>query len=99
MTLLEIYRIALAEGLTAQQAAKRFGVKYQSVAKVKTKHKLPSLKNEWDSAVEEQLEKMNDSQLLSYFNALMLPKNVRCFREIRVCKQILEKRKLVPTKT
>ena len=92
MTLLEIYRIALAENLSARQAAERFGVNHQSLAKVKTKHDMPTLRNEWDAKVEESLLKMTDEQLLSYYNILCIPKNTRRYsREFRVCKELLEK--------
>lgn len=93
MTLLEIYRIALAEGLTAKQAAERFGVKASSVSKMKTKHKMPSLKTDFDIKAEAFLSKMSDTQLHSYLKALMLPKNSRCFREIKMCKALIESRK------
>ena len=93
MTLLEIYRIALAEGLTAKQAGERFGVKASSVSKMKTKHKMPSLKTELDLKAEAILDNMSDAQLESYLKVLMLPKNKRCFREIRMCKAKIESRK------
>lgn len=96
MTLLEIYRIAIAENLSARQAAERFGVNHQSLAKVKTRHDLPTLRNEWDARVEESLLRMNKSQLESYFNILCLKKNMnRHSREHRVCKELMEKHKNV----
>lgn len=92
MTLLEVYRIALADGLTAKQAAERFGVKASSVSKMKTKHKLPSLKTDFDIKAEAFLAQMSDHQLQSYLKALMLPKNKRCFREIKMCKALIKSR-------
>ena len=93
MTLLEIYRIALADGLTAKQAAERFGVKASSVSKMKTRHRLPSLKSVFASNAEASLSQMSDSQLQSYLKALMLPKNSdRSFREIKMCKALIESR-------
>jgi transcriptional regulator with XRE-family HTH domain len=93
MTLFEIYRIALAEGLTAKQAAERFGVKASSVSKMKTRHKMPSLKTEFDIKSEAFLNQMPDTQLQSYMKALVLPKNSkRCLREIKMCESIIESR-------
>lgn len=92
MTLREIYRIALAENLSARQAAERFGVNQQSLAKIKTRHDMPTLRDEWDARVEESLLKMTYEQLLSYYNILCIPKNTRRYsREFKVCKELLEK--------
>jgi hypothetical protein len=92
MTLLEIYRIALANGMTAKQAAERFEVKASSVSKMKTRYKMPSLKTDFDIKSEAFLSQMSDVQLQSYMKALMLPKNNKCFREIKMCKALIESR-------
>ncbi|NBU23779.1 MAG: hypothetical protein EBS38_07735 [Actinobacteria bacterium] len=98
MNLQEIYRIALLEGLTAKQAGARFGVPHSSIAKCKHRYGLPSLKNEWDYAVEQQFEKLSDTQLLSYARTLQQtsnnPKWNQSEREVRILNLILEKRKL-----
>jgi len=99
MTSLDAYRIALVEGLTAKQAGARFNLNYTSIAKCKTRYGLPTLKNQWDLAVEEQFNKLTDMQLKSYADTLNRtkhnPKYTQTEREIRVCKLILEKRKLL----
>jgi hypothetical protein len=92
--LLPIYRMALAENLTAKQAGAKYNCRHDSLAKCKTRYGLPTLRNEWDAGVEEQMEKMNDTQLLSYHKALGLPKNVRSVREHRICSLILKRRNL-----
>ena len=96
MTLLEAYRIALIEGLTAKQAGVRFNMNHQSIAKCKTRYNLPTLKNEWDAGYEEQLGKLNDQQLIRYYEVLNLPKNAKSVRELSVCRQLLQKRRLCP---
>ena len=98
MTLQEIYRHALLEGLTAKQAGAKYGVSYTSLAKCKNRYGLATLKNEWDAAVEEQFNKLSDAQLLSYGETLKRtedkPKWNQSEREVRVFRLILEKRKL-----
>ena len=98
MNLQEMYRIALLEGLTAKQAGAKFGVPHSSLAKCKHRYGMPSLKNEWDLAVEQQFDKMTDMQLLSYARTIQVtsskPKHTQSEREVRVLKLILEKRKL-----
>jgi hypothetical protein len=94
MNLLHIYRLALVEGLTAKQAGSKYNVNHCSLAKCKTRYNLPTLKNEWDAGYEDQLGKLNDTQLVSYYKALCIPKNSKSVRELNVCKLLLEKRKL-----
>ena len=98
MNLLHAYRLALIEGLTAKQAGAKFNLNYQSVAKCKTRYKLPPLRNEWDATYEDKLGKLSDDQLLSYADTLKrtenTPKRNQSEREVRVLKQLMEKRKL-----
>jgi len=94
MTLLHAYRLALIEGLTAKQAGARFNLNHASIAKCKTRYGLPTLRNEWDAGVEEQMNKMNNTQLLSYYKALELPKNAKSIREQRICNILMQKRNL-----
>lgn len=94
MNLLHIYRLAVAEGLTAKQAGIKYNVNHQSLAKCKTRYNLPSLRYEWDAFYEEQLGKLNDMQLLSYYKALCNPKHGQSVREFNVCKSLVKKRKL-----
>lgn len=94
MKSLDAYRIALVEGLTAKQAGARFNLNHTSIAKCKTRYGLPTLKNEWEAGYEEQLGKLNDLQLMKYYNLLLVPKNNRSAREFSVCKMLLQKRKI-----
>lgn len=98
MRLLEIYRIAIAERLTAKQAGAKFNVSYTSLAKCKNRYGLPTLRNQWDFALEEQFNKLTDVQLKAYADTLNRtkhnPKYTKTEREIRVCKMMMEKRKL-----
>jgi transposase len=71
----DIARIAYTEGMTAHEAAEKFGVNVLSVRKVVCKHKMPRLLTAQDKHIMRQLKNMNDTQLLSYSNALSLPKN------------------------
>ena len=75
LTLRDIARIAFSEGLTSNEAADKFGVNVLSIRKAVCKHKLPRLLTEQDKHIMRQLACMNDTQLLSYWNALRLPKN------------------------
>ena len=95
MNLLPIYLKALDENLTAKQAGAKFGVRHDSLAKCKNRYGLQSLRNEWDCSLETQLDKMNDTQIISYWNALGLSKNSKCFREKKICKLIINRRKIV----
>jgi hypothetical protein len=82
MTLAEIYRLAVAEGLTAKQAGKKYGVKPSSLQKIKHRNGFPSLASEWESKYKERFGSMTDQQLNAYYDALCLPKNYsKCQRE------------------
>jgi len=94
-SLLSIYRLAVAENLTAKQAGAKYECRHDSLAKCKSRYGLPTLRNEWDAGVEEQMDKMNDTQLLSYRKALNLNKNRRSEREHRICDMLIKKRKIV----
>ena len=98
MTLLEAYRLALIEGLTAKQAGVKFNLNHRSIAKCKSRYNLPTLKNEWDFAAEKQISNLSDSQLLSYARTVQRtsdnPKWSRHKREVKILNLILEKRKL-----
>lgn len=74
-SLLEVYRLAVIESLTARDAGIKYGVCRRSLAKMKTKHNLPSLRSEITKKVDNQLSRLNDTQLKSYAEALSLPKN------------------------
>ena len=88
MTLAQIYRIAVADGLTARQAGKKYGVKHTSLQKIKHRNGFPPLASEWESRHQDRFSSMTDTQLNSYYNALCLPKNYdRSIRERKACKK------------
>lgn len=84
MTLLEIYRLAVVEGLTASEAGQKYSCSKQSLSKIGCRYKMPRLKTELEKRIQRQLESMNDTQILSYYNALNLPKNTRTSQQEKV---------------
>lgn len=99
MTSLDAYRIALIEGLTAKQAGTRFNLNHESISKCKTRYGLPSLKSELIAGYEEQLDKLNDQQLLKYYELLLVPKNNKSATELKICEQLLQKRRQATAQT
>lgn len=78
MTLREIARIAAADGLTAQEAAKKYGINMYSLRKIICRYDLPQLITEQERKFETQFKNMTDQQLLTYKSVLDLPKNTGC---------------------
>lgn len=74
-SLIEVYRLAIIENLTAREAGAKYGVSGRSLAKVKTRYDLPSLRSELALKYEGRLNHLNNTQLISYAKALALPKN------------------------
>jgi hypothetical protein len=70
MRIQDIYRLALARGLTAKQAGAEYKVNHQSLAKCKGRYDLPSLISEYEKADRESLARMSDSELASYIKVL-----------------------------
>lgn len=66
MKLVEVYRLALIEGLTANEAGEKYGVKPQSLLKKGSLYKLPSLKREGHKKLEAWLKTLSDEQLREY---------------------------------
>jgi hypothetical protein len=88
MTLAEIYRLAVAEGLTARQAGKKYGVKHTSLQKIKHRNGFPPFVSEWEAKHQSKFANLTDTQLKSYYEALCLPKNFsRSVREREACKK------------
>lgn len=75
LTLREIYRYALSDGLTSVEAGQKYNCNPKSLLKIGCKYKLPKLKTEYYKTTKEQISRMNDVQLLSYSKALELNKN------------------------
>lgn len=96
MTLREIARIAIADGMTATEAGLKYGVPAESIRKTVCRHKMPNLVTEYERTVVEQVSRMNDTQLRSYAQALLLPKNKKVSKtERNVVDEELKKRKLI----
>lgn len=86
MNLSEAYRLAVAEGLTAKQAGKKYGVKHTSLQKIKHRYGFPSLASEWESKYQDRFSNLNNTQLKSYYEALCLPKNYsKTIKEREAC--------------
>jgi hypothetical protein len=75
MTLREIARVSAAEGLTAQEASKKYGINMYSLRKTICRHRMPQLITERERGIETQFKNMTDAQILNYKSILELPKN------------------------
>lgn len=75
MKLIEAYRLAIIENLTAREAGSKYGVSGRSLAKIKGRYNLPSLRSELSLKYEGRLNYLSNTQLKSYWEALQLPKN------------------------
>jgi hypothetical protein len=75
MTLREIARVSAAEGLTAQEASKKYGINMYSLRKIICRHRMPQLITERERDIETQFKNMTDAQILNYKSILELPKN------------------------
>lgn len=78
MTLREIARIAAADGLTAQEASKKYGINMYSLRKIICRYDMPQLITEQERRLENQFKNMSDQQLQTYKEVLDLPKNRGC---------------------
>jgi len=95
MTRREVARVALAEGLTAKEAGLKYGFSAESIRKVVCRFKLPNLITEYERMIITQVSRLNDTQLKSYNEALLLPKNKNASKtEKNVVAEELKKRKL-----
>lgn len=70
MRIQDVYRLALARGLTAKQAGAEYRVNHQSLAKCKGRYNLPSLISEYEKADRESFARMSDKDLISYIRIL-----------------------------
>jgi hypothetical protein len=94
MTIREIYRLAVCEGLTAVEAGQKYGCKSISLHKIGSKYKLPKLKTEFRKKIDEQIKGMNDVQLEAYWNAIQLPKNAKTgYQEREAVQEEIARRK------
>lgn len=74
-SLQEIARLAFIEGLTAQEAGKKWGVNYISLRKVICRYNLPTLVTSYERRIRSFFSNMTDLQLRQYDELLRLPKN------------------------
>lgn len=70
MTLKEVYRLALARGMTAKQAGAEFKVKHDSLQKIKARHGFPCLISEYEFAERDAFKRMSDREILSYVKSI-----------------------------
>lgn len=63
-SLKHIYLLALAQGLTAKEAAYKYNVNYRSLMTRGSEHKLPPLMSHWSWDDQRALEKMSTNELL-----------------------------------
>jgi len=70
MRIQDVYRLALARGLTAKEAGAEYKVNHQSLAKCKGRYSLPSLISECEKANREVMARMSDKELDSYIKVL-----------------------------
>jgi hypothetical protein len=70
MRIQDVYRLALARGLTAKQAGAEYRVNHQSLAKCKGRYNLPSLISEYEKSDRESFARMSDKDLISYIRIL-----------------------------
>ena len=75
MKLIEAYRLAIIENLTAREAASNYVVSCLSLANINGRYNLPSLRSELSLKYEGRLNYLSNTQLKSYWEALQLPKN------------------------
>lgn len=81
--------------MTANEAGLKYGVSAESIRKTVCRHKLPCLITEYERTVRQQVARLNDTQLKSYHDALLLPKNKNASKtEKIVVAEELQKRKL-----
>lgn len=75
LTLRQIARVAAAEGMTAREAATKYGINMYSLRKVICRHDMPNLVSDEERDYIRQFSNMNDQQMLNYKAVLELPKN------------------------
>ena len=92
MTLKEVYRLALARGMTAKQAGAEFKVKHDSLQKVKARHGFPSLISEYESAERAAFKRMSDKEILSYLKSIAGSKMYK--KELNYAQSEIESRRL-----
>jgi len=92
MRIQDIYRLALARGLTAKQAGAEYNVNHQSLAKCKGRYDLPSLVTEYERADRESIARMSDRELASYIEVLK-QKDYSDSKEYRYATEELSNRK------
>ena len=70
MTLKEIYRLALAEGISAKEAGWKYKVNSVSLSNKGAYHKLPPLKSDYFKKDCREIEKLDIGKLMKYRQCL-----------------------------
>lgn len=70
LTLKHIYRLALANNLTAKQAGAKYNVRWDSLHKVGAKHKLPKLISEYKLQQINSISALSTEELKNYIKTL-----------------------------
>lgn len=92
MRLQDVYRMALARGLTAKQAGEQFGVNPASLAKIKNRYGFGSLVSEYERQAKDGISKMRDEEIKSYMSCMEIEGKTTC-NDYRFCVDELNKRK------
>lgn len=92
MTLTEIYRKAIVEGLTSAEASEKYGCLRISLLNVSTRCGLPKLKTEMYKKREVEMKALNDKELRTYYDALLLSCSDKCKVELEVALKEIERR-------
>lgn len=91
MRLQDAYRMALARGLTANQAGEAFGLNPASIAKIKKRYNFPSLVSEYEYRARDGISKMKDEEIKSYMGCMELEGKNTC-NDYKYCQDELTKR-------
>ena len=68
--MVDIYKLALAEGLSGKEAAWKYNVKYHSLWTAGNRHCLPPLPSTWSQKREAVYAQMSQERLVNYRESL-----------------------------
>jgi len=92
MTLSEIYRKAIIEGLTSGEASEKYGCLQVSLLNIGTRCGLPKLKSASYKKKEMEMKELSDKELKTYYAALVLSCSDKCKDETEVALKEIERR-------
>ena len=84
LSMLDVYKLALSEGISGKQAAWKYNVRYHSLWTAGKRHCLPPLPNSWSKKHEAVYVKMSHEMLMHYRESLE--------KELQTVKAIQERR-------